>query len=192
MSRAGGRGAASRLARSTDHGSSRLIASAWYVADHREPMRPGDPRKERDERAGACVGAVEVFHDQQDGLSLAESADHAEHTLEQPRLTALRDRGQDPATRRSRRLDANRELRDQPDQLIGRRAKDPRELIVRQLRQDGPERPHQRLVRRVGPRAERPAPEDGHRLLEAGDAADRLIDEAARADARRPVDEERP
>ena len=66
------------------------------------------------------------------------------------------------------------------------------EVIVGWRGEGRAEGPDHRLVRGIGVGAVRRAAHHGHRLLQAGDAPDRLVDEPARADASRPVYQQRP
>ncbi len=154
-------------------------------------MGSGDPGEERDERPGPRVGPVEVLDDEQDRSALTEPAHDPEHALEQAGLASLGDDGQHPATRRLGRAHPFHELRHEPEEVVGGRTEHTGEVVVGETREDRPERPDQRLVGSIGAGPERNAPQDGHRFLEARDAPDRLVDEAARADAGRAVDEQR-
>ena len=93
---------------------------------------------------------MQVLDDQQDRAPLPEPTEDTEDALQQARLTALRHDRAEPTAGSARPVDARREARDQPDDLLGRRAEDLAQVVVRQLLERGPERSDQRLVRRVG------------------------------------------
>ena len=100
-------GRARRGRQRRDVGRPRIVAvhHVRLVADDdRQPLRPRDARKERDERAGRGVGAVQVLEDQHHGLVLPEATEQAQDALERSGLAAFRRGGDGFASRRQARF----------------------------------------------------------------------------------------
>ncbi len=155
-------------------------------------MGPGDAREERDERARAGIGAMEVLDDQQHRTPFSQPTEDTEDGLEETGLPSFRDDGRDGLRIVTATVDSVGEFRDEANDLAGGGAEHRPELLVGQRHEHRAEGPDDRLVRRVGPRAVSGAAHHGHRLLQAGHATDGLVDEPARADAGGPVDQQRP
>ena len=134
---------------------------------------------------------MEILDDQQDRALLPEAAEDPEHALEKSRLAPLGHDGEDAPTG-TLPIDAFRELRQQAHELVGRRAEDVREVLVRQRGEGRSQCPDDRVVRGVGRGTVGGTTHHRHRLLETGDAAQGLVDEPARADTGSPVDQQRP
>ena len=139
--------------------------------DDRHPLGAGDPGQEGDERSGPGVGAVQVLDDQQDRAPLPEPPDDAEDPLEQSRLAAFGNRGQDPVPVVAR-AQARPQFGQEAEQLLGRAAHDGGQVRVGERGEDRTHRPDQRRIRRIRRRTEGAAAEDGHGLLERVDPAE--------------------
>ena len=159
--------------------------------DQREPLVGGDAPEERDELARGRVGAVQVLEDEDGGSPLAEPSEQAEQPLHGPRLAALGSapRLQAPAPRR---VETGRQPGQEPHDVGGRRAEEGVEVGVGHRVEQRTHGAHDRSVGLVGADRIRAGAQDRDRFVEAGEAADRLVEEPADADPGRTADEHGP
>ena len=159
--------------------------------DEADPVGSLDLGEERGERPRAGVGVVDVLEDQHHRLPFAQPPEDAEDPLEHPGLAALGRGDARPLRHRSQSVEADVELRHQPEVILDARAEERDEVIVRHRLDDRPQGPQDRCVRLVGAGRDRATAQDGERLGEGGEAGRRLGQEAADPDAAAALGENR-
>ena len=151
--------------------------------DEADAVGPLDLGEERRECPGPRIGVVEVFEDEEHGLSLAEPAEDAEDSLEEAGLAPLGGRDARPVGYGAEARQPAVELGHEPEVVVDARAEEVDEGVVRQRGQGRAEGPEDRGVRLVRAGGERPAADHEERLGERPDPFRGLADEFGYADA---------
>src|SRR5439155_20147976 len=158
--------------------------------DQADALRPTDPAHERNERAATGIGVMEIFDDEQHGLTLRQAPDDTEQPLEDSPLATLRRRGGRSVGERTSRRESPDGFREETNDVLGRRASKVRELRVVDGLEERAKRPDARPVWLVKARPVRPTADHGKGVVESGDAAAELRDESGYADAPEALEED--